>query len=69
MAGLFLVLLTFASPCYSQDAEKERLIDQRVKKFLDKMKNRWRDSNVPKEINFIPAARPVRSRLPKGTPG
>jgi predicted O-methyltransferase YrrM len=36
-------------PCYSQDAERDRLMDQRVKKFLDKMKNRWRDLNVPTE--------------------
>ena len=53
MVGLLLALLTFAAPCYSQDAEKERLIDQRVKKFLDKMKSRWRDLNVPEEDGKI----------------
>ena len=47
MVGLLMVLFTFSTLCYSQDAEKERLIDQKVKKFLDKMKNRWRDLNVP----------------------
>ena len=51
--GLLLALLTFAAPCYSQDAEKARLIDQRVKKFLDKMKSRWRDLNVPEEDGKI----------------
>ena len=53
MVGLLLALLTFAAPCYPQDAEKERLIDQRVKKFLDKMKSRWRDLNVPEEDGKI----------------
>ena len=53
MAGLFLVLLTFVSPCHAQDAEKERLIDQKVVKFLDKMKSRWRDLNVPEEDGRI----------------
>ena len=53
MVGLLLALLTFVTPCYSQDAEKERLMDQRVKKFLDKMKNRWRDLNVPQEDGKI----------------
>jgi predicted O-methyltransferase YrrM len=51
--GFFFVLLTFAAPCYSQDAEKERLMDQRVRKFLDKMKGRWRDLNVPEEDGKI----------------
>jgi len=53
MVGLLLVLLTFASPCYAQEAGKERLIDQRVGKFLDKMKNRWRDLNVPEQDGKI----------------
>ena len=53
MVGLLLALLTFAAPCYSQDAERERLMDQRVKKFLDKMKGRWRDLNVPEEDGRI----------------
>jgi caffeoyl-CoA O-methyltransferase len=51
--GLLFFLLAPPAPCYSQDAEKERLIDQRVKKFLDKMKNRWRDLNVPEEDGKI----------------
>jgi len=53
MVSLLLALLTFAVPCYSQDAEKERLMDQRVKKFLNKMKSRWRDLNVPEEDGKI----------------
>jgi len=53
MVSLLLAFLTFAVPCDSQDAEKERLMDQRVKKFLDKMKNRWRDLNVPEKDGKI----------------
>jgi predicted O-methyltransferase YrrM len=51
--GFLLALLTFATLCYSQDTEKERFIDQKVKKFLDKMKNRWMDLNVPEEDGKI----------------
>jgi len=43
----FLALYVFAIPCYLQAAGKERVIDARVKKFLDKMRSRWRDLNVP----------------------
>jgi len=53
IVGFLLALLAFAAPCYSQDAEKGRLMDQRVKKFLDKMKSRWRDLNVPEEDGKI----------------
>lgn len=45
--GLLAALFLFAIPCYSQAAEKEGAIDEKVKKFLDKMSNRWRDLNVP----------------------
>jgi predicted O-methyltransferase YrrM len=34
-------------PCYPQAGEKEKIIDQRVEKFLKKMKNQWQDWNVP----------------------
>jgi caffeoyl-CoA O-methyltransferase len=51
--SLLFALLASPMPCYSQDAEKERLMDQRVKKFLDKMKSRWRDLNVPEEDGKI----------------
>lgn len=45
--ALLAALYVFAMPSYSQAAEKERAIDEKVKKFLDKMRNRWRDLNVP----------------------
>jgi predicted O-methyltransferase YrrM len=51
--GVLMVLLASTMPGYSQVAEKERSIDERVKKFLDKMKNRWRDLNVPEEDGKI----------------
>jgi caffeoyl-CoA O-methyltransferase len=47
IVGLLLVLLGSTIPCYSQVTEKQRVIDEKVKKFLDKMRNRWRDFNVP----------------------
>jgi predicted O-methyltransferase YrrM len=53
VVGLLVVLLASTTPWYSQAAEKERLIDQTVKKFLDKMRNRWRDFNVPEEDGKI----------------
>lgn len=53
MVGLFFVLSASASPGYSQIAEKERSVDEKVKKFLNKMRNRWRDLNVPEEDGKI----------------
>ena len=53
MLSFLFVLFASPMPCYSQDAEKERLMDQRVRKFLDKMKNRWRDLNVPEQDGKI----------------
>lgn len=45
--GVLAALYVFAMPCNPQAAEKERAIDVKVKTFLDKMRNRWRDLNVP----------------------
>ena len=53
MVGLLLIHFVSAMPSFSQDTEKERFIDQKVKKFLDKMKNRWMDLNVPEEDGKI----------------
>jgi caffeoyl-CoA O-methyltransferase len=47
MIGLMMIVFASAPPCYGQAAEKEKIIDGKVKKFLDKMKNQWRDLNVP----------------------
>ena len=53
MIGLLVVFLTSAIPSYSQTVEKERVMDEKVRKFLDKMRNRWRDFNVPEEDGKI----------------
>jgi len=45
--GLWGVLAAFPIPAYPQAGEKEKIIDQKVEKFLQKMKNRWQDWNVP----------------------
>jgi len=47
IAGLLVFLFASTIPCYPQIAQKERIIDEQVKKFLDKMRSRWRDFNVP----------------------
>jgi len=44
---LLSVLFASALPCYSQVRETDRALDEKVKTFLDKMRNRWHDWNVP----------------------
>jgi caffeoyl-CoA O-methyltransferase len=53
LTGVLMALLVSMTPSYSQVAEKQRSIDERVKKFLDRMKNRWRDLNVPEQDGKI----------------
>jgi predicted O-methyltransferase YrrM len=53
MVGLLAVFLTSTISSYSQTVEKERVMDEKVRKFLDKMKNRWRDLNVPEQDGKI----------------
>jgi caffeoyl-CoA O-methyltransferase len=45
--AMLALLLASAAPCYPQVGEKERIIDQKVEKFLQKMRNQWQDWNVP----------------------
>ena len=40
-------LLASALPCSGQDREPNSALDAKVKAFLNKMKNRWHDWNVP----------------------
>jgi predicted O-methyltransferase YrrM len=47
IAGLLAFFWVSTIPCHSQVDGKERIIDEKVKKFLEKMKNRWQDWNVP----------------------
>jgi len=44
---LLSVLFVFVLPSYSQVQKADRALDEKVKTFLDKMRNRWRDWNVP----------------------
>ena len=53
IVAILTVFLASTIPSYSQVVEKERSMDEKVKKFLDKMKNRWRDLNVPEEDGKI----------------
>ena len=45
--GLWSFLTAFSIPCYPQAGEKEGIIDQKVEKFLQTMRNQWHDWNVP----------------------
>ena len=45
--GFLIVFFASTIPCYSEETARQRIIDEKVKKFLDNMKNRWRDLNVP----------------------
>jgi caffeoyl-CoA O-methyltransferase len=45
--AMLALLLASVAPFYAQEGEKEKALDLRVKKFLDRMKNRWQDWNVP----------------------
>jgi predicted O-methyltransferase YrrM len=46
-----LCLLTI--PCFSQMVDKEKNIDEKVKKFLESSKYSWRDMNVPESDGKI----------------
>jgi caffeoyl-CoA O-methyltransferase len=51
--GLLAVLLASGIPSYSQAGGNEKGLDAKVKNFLEKMRGRWRDLNVPKEDGKI----------------
>ncbi len=40
-------LLLIVSPVFSQDTSQDKEIDDKVRKFLDSSRYRWRDMNVP----------------------
>ena len=44
---LLSVLFASALPCHSQVQKTDSVIDEKVKAFLDKRRNRWHDWNVP----------------------
>jgi len=45
--ALLSLLLALPLPCDSQGGEADSVLDKKVKTFLDKMRNQWRDWNVP----------------------
>jgi predicted O-methyltransferase YrrM len=53
IVAILVFLLTSTIASYSQGVEKERPMDEKVRKFLDKMKNQWRDLNVPEQDGKI----------------
>ena len=53
IALLLGAVFVFSPPCYSQVHKADTVLDKKVKAFLDKMKNRWHDWNVPEEDGRI----------------
>jgi predicted O-methyltransferase YrrM len=51
--ALFAHIVFFALPCNSQVKTPEGSLDEKVERFLNKMKSRWRDYNVPEEDGRI----------------
>ena len=45
--ALLSLLFALPLPCHSQSGGADSVLDKRVKSFLDKMRNRWHDWNVP----------------------
>ena len=45
--SLFLSVSSLVNPALSQELEKNQGIDEKVKKFLERQRYRWRDMNVP----------------------
>ena len=53
VAVLLGIVFVLTLPGYSQVQKTDRALDEKVKAFLDKMKNRWHDWNVPVEDGKI----------------
>lgn len=45
--SLFLAISFFVNPAFSQEVKENQGIDDKVKKFLEDHRNKWRDMNVP----------------------
>ena len=43
LALLLGILLATALPCYSQVQKADSVLDEKVKVFLEKMRNQWQD--------------------------
>lgn len=53
LAGLMAALFVLAGLGHLPAAEKQKTVDEKVKKFLGNMKYQWRDLNVPEEDGKI----------------
>ena len=53
LALLLGILVVSGLPSYSQLQKADSVLDEKVKGFLDKMKNHWHDWNVPEEDGKI----------------
>jgi predicted O-methyltransferase YrrM len=53
LALLLGILFATVLPCYSQVQKTDSVLDEKVNAFLSKMKNRWRDWNVPEKDGRI----------------
>ena len=54
-----------ALPCHSQVTTQEGSLDEKVERFLNKMKSRWRDLNVPEEDGKILYEAVIKNRYTK----
>ena len=64
-AGLLVLLCAFVIGGYAQAGDRETATDLKVRKFLEKMNNQWRDLNVPEEDGKILFEIVTRNRYTK----
>lgn len=53
MAGLLAAFFVLAAAGNLPAADEQKAVDEKVKKFLERMKHQWRDLNVPEEDGRI----------------
>jgi predicted O-methyltransferase YrrM len=53
VVALLIVLFVLALPCHSQVQRGDSILDEKVKAFLGRMKNQWREWNVPETDSRI----------------
>jgi len=58
-------ILTSIVPCNSQVRTQEGSLDEKVERFLDKMRRQWRDLNVPEEDGKILYETIIKNRYTK----
>jgi predicted O-methyltransferase YrrM len=63
--ALFAHIVLSAVPCRSQVRTQEGSLDEKVERFLDKMRRQWRDLNVPEEDGRILYETIIKNRYTK----